>query len=380
MLTTAGRLALARGDRAQAGELSATALVAAREVRAADLLADALELSACLVDDPADARPALAEARSLWSGGGARPAVARVDVLIGALPGADGPERSRAREAAADLLSLGIRVPSARSPGTAPHAPGVVQVAVLGSFTVTVDGREVPLPAWRSKQARTLVKILAGHRGRAVTRDRLCDLLWPDDDPARTGHRLSVLLATVRTVLDPAKAWPPDRYIVADEGGLRLNPGAVAVDAEMLLREAAHAAELLERGEPVQAREVLEHVERLARGHAFADETDEWADGLREEVRAAWGRSMRRLANLQLRAGRGPEALGIFARLLAVDPYDEQIHRRLVTSLVSAGRHGEARRAFDRWCRAMQDIDAPQPDPHDVDLLGPIGGLVLTSR
>jgi DNA-binding SARP family transcriptional activator len=130
----------------------------------------------------------------------------------------------------------------------------------------------------------------------------------------------------------------------------------------------------------VQAREVLEHVERLARGQAFAEETDEWADGLREEVRAAWGRSMRRLANLQLRAGRGPEALGIFARLLAVDPYDEQIHRRLVTSLVSAGRHGEARRAFDRWCRAMQDIDAPQPDPHDVDLLGPIGGLVLTSR
>ena len=90
----------------------------------------------------------------------------------------------------------------------------------------------MPLPAWRSKQARTLVKILAAYRGRVVTRARLCDLLWPDDEPARTGHRLSVLLATVRGVLDPAKAWPPDHYIDADSSGLRLDLGAVVLDSE----------------------------------------------------------------------------------------------------------------------------------------------------
>jgi hypothetical protein len=30
---------------------------------------------------------------------------------------------------------------------------------------------------------------------------------------------------------------------------------------------------------------------------------------------------------------------------------------------VRAGRHGEARRAFERWRLAMRDIDAPAPDP-----------------
>ena len=72
---------------------------------------------------------------------------------------------------------------------------------------------------------------------------------------------------------------------------------------------------------------------------------------------------MRRLVNLSYRVGRGPEALALLTRLLAIDPYDETIHRRLVTGLLQAGRHGEARRAFDRWCRAMNDIDAPPPDP-----------------
>jgi DNA-binding SARP family transcriptional activator len=245
-----------------------------------------------------------------------------------------------------------------------------------------VGGAEVPLPAWRSKQARTLVKILAAHRGRVVTRARLCDLLWPDDEPARTGHRLSVLLATVRGVLDPAKAWPPDHCIDADSSGLRLNLGAVVIDSERLLSEANHASALIESGDTEQAREVLTHVDELYRGEAFEGEHEEWADGLREEVRAAWVRSMRHLATLLAREGRGHEAIGILARLLTIDPYDEQVHRRLVAGLVRAGRHGEARRAFDRWCKAMQEIDAPPPDPR---LINPHAGLrrpsaVLTPR
>jgi len=211
------------------------------------------------------------------------------------------------------------------------------------------------------------VKILAAYRGRVVTRARLCDLLWPDDDPARTGHRLSVLLATVRGVLDPAKAWPPDHYIDADASGLRLNLGAVVVDSERLLGDADHASALLASGDTEQAREVLSHVDELFHGDAFEGEDEEWADGLREQVRAAWVRSMRHLATLLARAGRGHEAIGVLTRLLGVDPYDETVHRRLVTGLVRAGRHGEARRAFDRWCRAMQEIDAPLPDPRLVN-------------
>ncbi len=364
-LTTAGRVALAHGDRPAALDLAGQAVDAAREERAADLLADALELQSSAVEDPARARRALREALSIWSAGGAEPAVARVEVLIGRLADADGTERSRAREAARTLGRLGIPVPGG-SVTDGEAGAGVVGVRVLGPFAVTVEGVEVPLPAWRSRQARTLVKILAAHRGRVVTRARVCDLLWPDDDPARTGHRLSVLLAAVRGVLDPTKAWPPDRFITADQHGIRLNLGPVALDADLVLRDAAHAAALADGGAIDEAREVLAHVDAMYRGEAFEDEPEEWADGLREEVRAAWVRSVRRLAALQAQAGRTPDTLGILVRLLAVDPYDEQVHRRLVNGLLRAGRHGEARRAFERWRQAMDEIGAPGPDPRIV--------------
>jgi DNA-binding SARP family transcriptional activator/tetratricopeptide (TPR) repeat protein len=373
----------ARGERAAARDEARAAVAAAREVGAVDWLAEALELEAAGTDDAARARDALAEALSVWRSGGARPAVARLEVLLGRLPGADCAARAQARDAVRRLRAAGLRVPGEPVEGTAtPTGAGRVSVQVLGPFEVAVDGVPVPLPAWRSRQARTFVKVLAAHRGRVVTRSRMCDLLWPDDDPARTGHRLSVLMTTVRGVLDPGKAWPPDRYVVADQDGLRLDLRTVVLDADLLLRDAAHAVELLDAGEHDRAREVLAHVDALHRGPAFEDETDEWAEVLRDEVRVAWSASVRRLAALRSREGRGGEALGILVRLLAVDPYDEQVHRRLVTGLVGAGRHGEARQAFERWSRAMREIDAPAPDPRSVGLTraAPRREPVLTPR
>ena len=75
-------------------------------------------------------------------------------------------------------------------------------------------------------------------------------------------------------MLDPAKAWPPDRFIIADGLGVRLDLSTVVLDADLLLRDAAHAAALLEAGDVERAREVLTHVDLLHRGEAFEDEAE----------------------------------------------------------------------------------------------------------
>ena len=134
-------------------------------VQAFDLLAEALELVGVASDDPASQRDALGKALSIWSDGGATAAAARVELLLGRLPGSDGVARSRARDAARLLQRLGVVGLDGR-PVTEQHAPTPVRIQVLGGFEVRVDGEPVPLPAWRSRQARTLVKVLASRRGR----------------------------------------------------------------------------------------------------------------------------------------------------------------------------------------------------------------------
>ncbi|MFN8192706.1 MAG: BTAD domain-containing putative transcriptional regulator [Nocardioidaceae bacterium] len=382
-LIALGWVELHAGDRGRAADLAREAAEAAREQRARDLLAEALELAA-ETEEPARARDSLTEALSIWRGGGADPDASRIEVLLGRLEGADRGDRERGRRAAERLQRLGVTTVNGRSFGSDPVGKDVT-VAVLGRFEVTVSGTRVPLQAWKSKQARTLMKILAGRRGRPVSRSLLCELLWPGDDPIKTSHRLSVLLTTVRTVLDPAKSWPADHYVNSNTNGVWLDLRRLTLDADELLADADHGATLLADGDTAAARSVLEQVDALYRGEAFDDEEsgdwaqegwaqEDWAQALREDTRAAWLRSLRHLATIATREGRSNDATATLTRLLGVDPYDERVHRGLVRNLVRAGRHGEARRAFARWVQAMAEVDVPPPDPSELEPRRPGSG------
>jgi DNA-binding SARP family transcriptional activator len=384
-LTALARVALADGDHSRAADHAREAVRAARAVQADDLLAEALEVAGeCLFRlgrCDVEAAAMLAEAAAIWRAGGAEPGLARTEVLLGRLGTADPLTRARARDAVRRLRRLGVTHLEGEPLSADSRA---VTIGVLGGFAVAVDGAPVPLTAWRSRQARTLVKVLAARRGRPVTRDVLCELLWPDDDPSRTGHRLSVLLATVRGVLDPGRSWPADRHILAEATGLRLDLRHVAVDADDLIHDAELAAALVDGGEEGRAAELLADLDARYAGDAFEDDPGQgWAEELREEARSAWAGSVRRLVSLHGRSGRAGDTHRLLVRLLAADPYDERTHRLLVRVFTRTGRHGEAQRAFERWSRAMQEIDAPLPDPAVLHLHPfpvPRSPLALTSH
>jgi DNA-binding SARP family transcriptional activator/tetratricopeptide (TPR) repeat protein len=366
----AGWLNLVQGDHDSAAEHAAHAIALARAHGVVDAAAQALELVAASSRDGAGARPPLEEAEAVWAAGGAGPAADRVRVLLGRLPGAAQAHRLEARAAARRLRRLGV-TSVAGQPVDQPLTTPAVRVRVVDGFEVLVCGVPVPLTAWRSRQARTLVKILAARRGCLLRRGEICELLWPDDDPARTGHRLSVLLSAVRGVLDPDRSWPPDQFVRGDHGGLALDLRHVELDADRLLLDAAHATDLLRAGH-VEAAVDLLHDVASRHGDVLGDEPDaSWADPLREEVRAATLGAVRQLARLRARHGEHDAASVLLLRLLTADPYDEQAHRALVRTLVRAGRHGEARRAFTRWTDAMRAIDVPPPDPRTQLVLTP---------
>jgi DNA-binding SARP family transcriptional activator/tetratricopeptide (TPR) repeat protein len=379
-LLAQGWVALCRGDRGPAGALADRACATARARGDRAGLADALELrgvahAAGPQPDAHRARAALRECHALWADAGAAVEAARILVTISRLPGA-GPddrirgllatERLNAAGAVANDLSLGTGRP-AEPAGSADAAgrPAEVAIQALGRFEVRLDGEPVPPSRWQSRKARDLLRILVARRGRPMPRDELCELLWPDDDPARTAHRLSVLLSIVRGVLDPARACAADHYLVADQASIALDVTRARVDVEDFLAYVAQARRLLDAGDVDEARDVLVAVDRHHAADAFEDEPyAQWSGPLREETRAAYLGMLRMLVQVS-DAGRPAgvdAAVGYLLRLLERDPYDEPAHRSLVRGLVRAGRHGEARRAFDRYGEAMRAIGVRPPD------------------
>lgn len=366
-LLAQGWVALHRADLERAGSLATEAARIARGQRDRAGLADALELRAASDTDLTRVRAALAEAHAIWVEAGAAVEAARLLVALGRLPGADTEARLAGLLAAEQLTEAGAVPARAASTAAAP-TPGrpateEVVIRALGRFEVHVGGRAVPASQWQSRKARDLLRILIARQGRPVPRGELCDLLWPQDGPEKTGHRLSVLLSIIRSVLDPAKARAPDHFLVADQASIALEVSRVRLDVADFLAHVGYGRRLVERGALTEARTVLGAADRLYRADAFEDEPyADWSGPLREQARAAYLSMLRMLARCSRAAGAPAAAAGYLLRLLERDPYDEPAHRALVRTLVAGGQHGEARRAFDRYTAAMRTIGVRPPD------------------
>ncbi|WP_162907937.1 AfsR/SARP family transcriptional regulator, partial [Allorhizocola rhizosphaerae] len=261
-----------------------------------------------------------------------------------------------ARLAAGRLAAAGVLLP----PSMAAESPHVV-IRAFGSLSVVVDGE--PAPPWQSRKAYDLLRILIAHRGRPVAREHLIELLWGGPPSKAVNHRLAVALSTVRGVLDPGRRSPADHFISAGHANMWLNLDRMTVDVECFLTDARHGLRLCGQGAAEDARVVLAAVEQAYPAEVFADEPyDTWAQPLRDEVRSTYLVVLRTLARLARQAGDADEAAAHLRRIIADEPYDEQAHRDLLVTLVEAGRHGEARRAYDRYAEAMTDIGVPVPE------------------
>ncbi len=242
--------------------------------------------------------------------------------------------------------------------------PPPVAITTLGGFRVARDGVPVEVGDWGSRKARDLLKLLVARRGAPVVRDEVTEMLWPDETD-RSARRLSVLLSTIRSVLDPAKRWPPDHFVAADHDALWLVREHVVVDVELFLSEAAEGRRLLTAGNRGKGAEVLSQAAARYLGDFCADDPyADWAAGPRELARHTFVETARRLARIAEDAGDHSEALRHRLRILDVDPYDEAAHLDLIRSLRLQRRHGEARRAYRTYCSRLGELDVdPAPFP-----------------
>jgi pimeloyl-ACP methyl ester carboxylesterase/DNA-binding SARP family transcriptional activator len=213
---------------------------------------------------------------------------------------------------------------------------GHAAIKTMGGFTVRVGDQDVPLTAWGSRRARQLCKRLAVDAGQPVPREQLTEMLWPGEiDASRMGARLSVLLSNIRRVLG---------------GGLVADRAAVALDVASVELDLRRFYDALADGDDASA------VESYAGPVLPEDAYDEWASEAREAaVRAVIG-AHRRLATAAASAALADDVVRHTSAIIELDPFDEWGHELLVTTLVAAGRTGDATRADDRYRQRMEEL------------------------
>jgi DNA-binding SARP family transcriptional activator len=359
-LLTRGWVGLMGGERHDASADANRAAVAARQRRDDPGLAEAITLSVLASSDPSMSAALLQEALDIWQETGCRLEEAATTVVAARI---GAPLRHLDSYPAGQMLQdHGIDVDSRRPAGPLGvllrSAPAIF-IQTLGVFRVIRDGVPVPNSAWKSKKARDLLKVLVARR-RPTSRDQLIELLWPEVDPALAGNRLSVLLSTVREVLQPQAA--DEGPLVTINGAVALNPSHVRVDVEDFLMRAIAALDAHRTKAPDATTRLANAVTAYTGGFLEDDPYQEWAVTLAEEVRATHIALLRALA-ARLRDDLDTDAVVRYTlRLLDQDCYDEEAHLNLVGVLLRAGHLGQARRHYKNYARRMKEIGVrPRP-------------------
>ena len=120
-----------------------------------------------------------------------------------------------------------------------------IRIALLGTLGVEIDG--VPIEAGLpGRQGRLLLAYLVLNRRRAVSRDELIDVLWPDQPPDAPDAVLSTVLSRLRRALGPDH--------LSGRSSLVLDlPADAWIDIEAAAQSADDAEADLAKGDAAQA-------------------------------------------------------------------------------------------------------------------------------
>ena len=223
---------------------------------------------------------------------------------------------------------------------TSTRAP--LRVCLLGRFEVVRGDSPIPASAWRRHRPADLLKIVALSPGRAMARDALVDVLWPDKDPGSGANNLHRALYDLRQILG-------DRYVDIERGRIRLDP-SVWVDVDAF--EAA-----VQSGGPERRSLAVS----LYRGDLCPDDRGAaWLASRRALLRARFSEVAHPLARAAAERG-DPSAIPLLRRILSADPASEEAHRLLVKLLAESGRRAEALRQCDACEVALRAAGAGAP-------------------
>jgi DNA-binding SARP family transcriptional activator len=225
-----------------------------------------------------------------------------------------------------------------------------------------------------SRQARLAFAFLLAERKRAVSRDELAEVLWPNQLPRSWEPAVRGVVSKVRHFVEEA-GLPGGETLTCAFGcyQLRLPPDTV-VDLD-LTDSALEAAEraLGESDLDVACTQALV-AHSLASQPFLPGEEGEWIDRRRAERRTQLLRALEILAEVW--SQRGEVAQGVLAaeEAVALEPFRETTHRRLMQAHAAAGNRAEALRAYERCRRLLAEELGVDPSPETeaayLELLG----------
>ncbi len=241
-----------------------------------------------------------------------------------------------------------------------------VRVYALGSLRVYRGATLLFDESWRNKPAKSVFKALLAARGQRHPKERLAEDVWPETDAESVLNRLRVAVCDLRRQLGDPKARTGgtgkgrgntgDGLIIQQDGAYVFDPDGVCwTDIQAFDDAVRRGRQLARQGRTDEALASYRDADELYQGDYLADDPySEPTIAERERLRQAYLTMLDEMASLCEQQGHVGEAASYCRRILRLEPWREEVARRLMDLLARDGRRGEAVRVFGRCRRALE--------------------------
>lgn len=232
-----------------------------------------------------------------------------------------------------------------------------MDLALLGSLTLTEAGNNVDVP---SRRVRQVLEVLALHRNAVVSAERIAEMVWGDNLPADPAAAVQTNISRLRRLLR-------DPIIVATvDDGYRLGCPDGHVDAARFedLVDAAKTAEAETRVD--LAKSALQ----IWRGRPYTGLDHVDVEGERRRLTEMRLGLAELLAETLVDLGRNRDAIALLEPHVRANPYREQPVATLMRALYAEKRQADALLAFSALrTRLVEDLGVdPSAELRDLEV------------
>ncbi|HEY2473362.1 MAG TPA: AAA family ATPase [Candidatus Cybelea sp.] len=258
---------------------------------------------------------------------------------------------------------MGKAIAKLREVRSVPNRGAHLDIRLFGHLEVSLDGAP-----WHFATPRKSLQVLAYlllHRAAAVSREYLAFLLYPDDEESSARAKLRATLSELPKILPQ----PAERYVTIDGDKVAWNRDAdLWLDVESFIEASSDSRRI---GEAIE----------LYRGDLLPEVYDEWLEVIRERHRNAYLRCLIERVSEARRDADFPVAIETARKVLAVDPWREDVVRRIVAMRFELGDRAGALSEYAAFARRLRTEIGTEPMPETVALAARIrSGQALEER
>ena len=243
----------------------------------------------------------------------------------------------------------------------------VLAVRMFGEFSIRYGDRELSGNIGRSKKVWALVEYLLANRGKEIPIDRMMEDLWPEEDYDNPFHILKNLIYRARMALKTLCSEDNVEFISFEHNCYTWNSAIPCrVDTELFDRYWREAKAAMNPEEKLD----------MAR-KAFEQYTGDFLPGLSHYswvvsksayYASQYNQCVRLLAENLIALGKYAEAIRVCEVSIVFNPFEEEIHRLLLTAYGRDGRHKMAVEHYQRISKQFYDEFGVTLSPETTEL------------